>query len=853
MYMVKGGKALASTLEDLSRFIPVPFLGEFMKVAIAVLQACEDATAIEENVKDLQGRVYNLTLVIIDKVPVGSSADEDLQDWVRNLQSILSDIIEDLNEIKQQKKWLLLFFRDVNKEKVDRCVGRVNAALEQFNVSHQLRVEELLDKIKSNYSSVTNQLDRIEEAVKKTNQPHTAQQTLPRQDMPPAQRVFYGRESIVNDVASLLSREDTSRVCITGAGGMGKTSVALAVIHSPAVKELFSNYRFWVPCVEALSADLLRRILYTQLRITAESYDSLDPLIKELNSSKERRLLLLDNFETPWLSGENQNKITDILVRLTALPHIALIVTMASQFPPSEDSVEWQHCPLLPLDPAAARDTFKRLYPGAANAPKLDELLTAVGHIPLAITLMAADGKHLQATPKDLLKEWRNAGTEMNSTMDRRIGLSVHRVELNTEAFRLLAILSMLPAGTTGNNLRWWAPTLISHSAAVVALRTAALIEQDEGHDEALAFSYAPRSSRRKSIPDDANFKRDLEELAEEETNVQGLLMQIDASNMCPHALDALIAFGLYQSWTKPSTSAAIHALELANAAKDSRRIAEAHHCLGRIFHHLSLWDEACQHFEEARGCFKKLSGGADHIRAGECTMQLANTWMYMLNKSSHELGSFVKEAQADLSQDASDKYHVARGLLGVDIFLRWAGRRDESLETTSAAKEIFEELGCLASTADCLHLLARIHASRKEYTIALAIARKALSIAEPVGDIDLTSRICYFVAHYFMALSIFDDEALSMVERALSMDKAMGSTLGVGQNLENLGYLCAGRKDFRAARLAYEAARTNYATIQSTSMGRKGEQACATNLEILQDLTEMDELSFSRLISPIM
>ncbi|KAJ7484974.1 hypothetical protein B0H11DRAFT_2231178 [Mycena galericulata] len=883
MYTLRGAKAFASVLKELSCFIPVPLLGEFMNLSIAVIEACEEVTTVEENVKELQDRVYCLTLIIVDKVPIGGQADGDLQSRIKNLQGTLNNILEDLNEIKQQRKFLVILFRAINKDKVDKCVSRVNVALEQFNVSHQLRVEALLIKMKSNQesnnSTVTNQLNRIEQAVKKTSQPHNAPENLSRQDMPPAQRIFYGRESVVNDIASLLSREATSQVCITGSGGMGKTSVALAVIHSPVVKVLFPNYRFWVPCVEAKSADLLRRILYTQLRVTADSYDSLDPLIKELSSSKERRLLLLDNFETPWLSGQDQNKISDILIRLAELPHIALIVTMASQFPPSDDSVEWQHRPLLPLDATAARDTFKRLYPGAANARKLDELLTAVGHIPLAITLVAADGKHSQATPKDLLKEWRKAGTEMNSTMDRRIGLSVQRVESNPDAYKLLSILSMLPAGTTGDNLRWWAPSLTSYSASVVALRTAALIEQDDGDNfgSSRVFlrptiqSYMAQKSRisaevqqqvhevcykfvleRKSIPDDAKFKRDLGELADEETNIQGLLMKIDADNLRPNAVDALIAFALYQFWTKPSTSVAMRALELANAAQDDRRIAEAHHCLGKVMDKLDRFDEAGQHFEEARNRFENLPTGPDRLRAGECSMKLAETWMWTRAGigAGGEIHSLLLEGQTDLSHDATDRYHVAHGLRGVGYFFWWEMRRDEALDMLSAAKVIYEELECPASTAECLYIMGRCYTSRGEYQKALVVYREALATAEETGDIELILRVLEVMVGRLILLS-FHEEAFGHIERALSISQALGSPLSIAQDLELLAYNCAATMDLRGAQVAYEGARAQYGNISSTPMGEEGEDRCASNLKKMEDMDEIDQNAFFELEKP--
>ena len=131
--------------------------------------------------------------------------------------------------------------------------------------------------------NVTEALVQIEKKVDDIKKPHTAPTTL--QDIPPRREIFVGRQSAVRELASLLAAEATSRVCITGPGGMGKTSVALAVMENAVVKEAFrQEHQFWVPCVEAKSADLLHRILYTQLRITEDSYDT---LIMELNASRD--------------------------------------------------------------------------------------------------------------------------------------------------------------------------------------------------------------------------------------------------------------------------------------------------------------------------------------------------------------------------------------------------------------------------------------------------------------------------------------------------------------------------------------------------------------------------------------
>ncbi|KAF7373187.1 Kinase-like protein [Mycena sanguinolenta] len=322
------------------------------------------------------------------------------------------------------------------------------------------------------------QLDRIEDAVKHFSQSHNA--TVRREDMRLLPPVFLGRDALVQKIALLLAAQGTSRVCITGTGGMGKTSVAVAVTESSIIRNIFpKECIFWVPCITAKSSDLLRRILYTQLRITAETYDSLDPLIAELDESKQPRLLLLDNFETPWLSSLDPLEVGHILRRLAALPHIALLVTMTSGVTP--EGIKWEHVPLPALEPAAARDVFKNTYRDAAGGPEfaaderqLDNILELIGHIPLAITLMATCGGHLGASPDDLLVDWRKAGTEMLSagrlSMDDTITLSMERgVTSNPNALRLLAILSMLPAGTTGENLlKWWIPAIRTSTHAAV-------------------------------------------------------------------------------------------------------------------------------------------------------------------------------------------------------------------------------------------------------------------------------------------------------------------------------------------------------------------------------------------------
>ncbi|KAJ6536158.1 hypothetical protein B0H19DRAFT_1038559 [Mycena capillaripes] len=908
--------AIIETLEGLSPFIPVPLVSELMKISIRVLRACDNASAIEMDVGELHRRVYSLTLVIVNTVPHQSKLSDELQARIEMLQTTLKKIIEDLNDIRHQNRLLLVLFPDPNKKIVCKCVDSLAGALEQFNVTSQLRAEELLESIKKKFSSVDDQLstanvqlsdvrarlERIEAAVN----PHTAPSDG-KDDIRPAPLLFYGRDNDVDTITSLLASPLTSRVCITGPGGMGKTDLALTVVHSRPVQDIFPKYRFWVPCVKATSADLLRRILYIQLSITAESYDSLDGLIEELTASQERRLLLLDNFETPWDTAE-QAQVQDIISRLAALPHISLLVTMTSKLPPTKE-VQWQHYKLDSLDAAAAREVFNRLYPEAADAPKVKELLDAVDRIPLAITLMAADAQESQTSPEHLLQEWRSMGGPMIADMDQTIGRSVNRrvIKSNPEALPLLAILSMLPAGTTGDNLRWWAASVTSPSSTVSTLHKAALIEQERGSFESSRIfvrptiqSYMARHAdvtpdvkrqvheasyafvlARNSVPDDAQFKADLAALGNEETNIEGLLMQIDANNLYPNALDALIAFSLYRSRTKLSTVVALHALEVtrivlngsdaANRDSATRHVADAHYSLGKILFKLEHYKDACQHFDQARWYFKSLSTGPDCLSAGKCSMDLAFTWMYMIaGFNVADLGPLVLNAKADLSRDPSDKLHIAHGIFGHSFYLWWMTQTNEAIvltheaiemiheaiEMIRLAKEIFEELECAASTAACLWLMARSHARLGEYPTALALAKQGLAIANDAGDDDLLSRLLLITARYLTVLSRHD-EVFSLLEQALAQNQALGRSLAIAQNLELFGYNYTAKLDLIAAEVSYRAALAHYSfKIGAADMGRDGAETgrerCSDNLQKLDAMKEDKEV-FSKLVKPIL
>ena len=182
------------------------------------------------------------------------------------------------------------------------------------------------------------------------------------------------------------------------------------------------------------------------------------------------------------------------------LSHVAILVTMRGTYPPC-DSIEWQSHTIQPTDKVACRSIFHDINPSSKNDPNVDHLLAALGHMPFAVTLMANLGKRGKATANELLEMWYTSGTDMLSvtnslekSMNRSISLSVDSefVKQDLNALPLLAILSLLSAGTTKQNLRWLATSVKTIPSAIATLSDAGLLVENKRENSAFPVFVVP-------------------------------------------------------------------------------------------------------------------------------------------------------------------------------------------------------------------------------------------------------------------------------------------------------------------------------------------------------------------------
>jgi Cdc6-like AAA superfamily ATPase len=140
--------------------------------------------------------------------------------------------------------------------------------------------------------------------------------------LPSKPKIFHGRESELKDIINILDQE-SPRIAILGGGGMGKTSLARAVLHHLDTSTKF-EHRYFVSAESTTTSIELAALI--GLHLGLEGQHDLTRSVVSYFSRKQSCLLVLDNLETPWEPIQSRPGVENLLSLLTDIPHLALIV-----------------------------------------------------------------------------------------------------------------------------------------------------------------------------------------------------------------------------------------------------------------------------------------------------------------------------------------------------------------------------------------------------------------------------------------------------------------------------------------------------------------------------------------------
>ncbi|KAJ7469247.1 hypothetical protein FB451DRAFT_1038861 [Mycena latifolia] len=275
--------------------------------------------------------------------------------------------------------------------------------------------------------------------------------------LPSEPKILHGRETEISIITPMFSRE-SPRIAILGPGGIGKTSLARAVLHHPAITGIYNQHRFFVPSDAAASSLQLAGMIGAHLGLKPGE-DLTKPVLHYISNSPPL-LLILDNFDKVWEPRESRGDIEKFLCLLADIQHLALIITMRGAERPA--NVQWTHPFLEPLKPTqdAAREMVIDIVDDGHALEDINKILLLADNMPLAIDLIA----HLVDYEgfENVLCRWDTEKTSLiseghnkSSNLDLSISLSLAspRIRSMPQSQDLLSLLSILPDGISDMEL----------------------------------------------------------------------------------------------------------------------------------------------------------------------------------------------------------------------------------------------------------------------------------------------------------------------------------------------------------------------------------------------------------------
>ncbi|KAG8978004.1 hypothetical protein FRB93_011410 [Tulasnella sp. JGI-2019a] len=464
----------------------------------------------------------------------------------------------------------------------------------------------------------------------------------PSAAIPSKPALFYGRDKEVEHIAYRIVTTRPSRFGITGSGGIGKTSLVSAVIKHPRVTHNFNSRIHWSRCDEATSPPLLIEVISRSFHLDQSSKDRLRDIKSFLHSETQPRLLVLDNFETPWDVEGRQSDITDIICALAEFPHLSILLTMRGTLP-GVGRVRWSKPELPPLTvlPAkASRELYVDIDPSAGSDKALEALLSELDHMPLAVTLMAKAGSEGGGTPTQLLKRWKSRGTEVihdeggdrltSVNLSIQLSLRSNLMKKNPDALRVLSVLAMLPDGIKNDAIHDLVPDVSDPAKArSVLLRTSLVYARIDTNSfqvlspirSYIAHYHPPTPELRRGLhkfcfdyiqqhdPNTLNRKSFVTALATKEVNLEAILSDALHHEPSSAAITSALGFINYQTMTYARTGPhiAMLAVAAANRVGTEYQIAACLERLGNIHYVQGRYNDAGGALDEARRIFLRL------------------------------------------------------------------------------------------------------------------------------------------------------------------------------------------------------------------------------------------------------
>ena len=623
-------------------------------------------------------------------------------------------------------------------------------------------------------------------------------------DLPTPRTSLIGREREVAQASEFLLQPDVRLLSLTGAGGTGKTRLAIAVASATA--HHFTAGVQFVGLASISHADLVGTAVAKSLDIQQVSHRTVPQLLGDYLQDPGSFLLVLDNFEQVLPAA------TVVAEMLTACPNVKVMVTSRAGLRIYGE----QEFPVAPLEQNSAVQLFAQraaaVRPNFAitgeNSAVIREICSKLDGLPLAIELAAARTKLL--SPNAILERLQSRlqlltggaldlperQQTLRNTIDWSHGL------LNEAEQKLFRRFSAFVGGAT-----------LEATEAVCNTGRDLGIDLFDG-----LSSLVDKNLIQRMDPLDSETRFTMLETIREYALERLVSSGEESPTRRAHAAYCLVL----SEEGNPELNASERALWLARCDLEIDNFRSA---LDWLFANGDLnWTlRLCMALFRFWDMREHLTEGRARL---ETVLSLANAGY---EKERAKIGIFLgalSTAQGDfpaahgfhqkslcLYEQLNDHWGTAVSLNALGVSALDSGDYEAAQSYLERSLECWRTLPDQLETARCLHNLATVAKARGDYPHAQNALREATEIFKEVRD---RSGAAWSINQQGdIARELGDlDAARDYYQLALDAFLEAGDRWGSARSLADLGHVCCEQKEYDAAHQAYREALQTFADL---------------------------------------